>query len=488
MKYIEYLKRWRRKRDDWQINADPDADWRQMSSLLDEYMPVKDSDDGSAAGRGFRLLPIIFISLSAAAMVFVTSKVVRHEWASAKKSQVRHPHGRYSDKNLGDSSVAQYTDADTSGFFADSTSSEPADKSRSAVNSKDDKAYQLVKNLPAAGRTAEAVSATSNKDEAGKKFRGSVRNGEPDKNHSGHVSSDSTAHQKSMIYSGSNKRGHTVPSSSNRNTKGAQQEVNNYHHADKLQALLDEARQNWGFDIPQLIDPLLKYPRPRSRPLPFTNDDQKNTNPSKSGSANSSLEWGLLVGFNSPGSFTPKSQNANFYGGLAFDPFVGAYAAYHPGDKWGIGLQLRVLSPSTITGNYQIPHKIQKDSTTITTYRAQPDSRKLYSVQMPVYATYQITNFAAIKAGPVLSLPVKQFSIAKTDSASRQLLGTSHYDQKLDLGFTGGIILRYKRLSFDAAYLRGLTTHQVRSDSLSYRVHNSQLQFTIGIQLGGRKR
>jgi len=487
MKASEYLKRWREKRGEWRIDDNADADWGQMSSLLDEHMPVKDDDD-PAAGRRFRLLPIMFISISAAAMVFVTSKVVRHERAATKKS---HKHYRSAplDKKMADSSKIQYNDVDSSGFPGDSTSMDQKNNMKAVDSVRNAPVGQLTESVTAAGAHTKSSAVIPNNNERGNKPGNSGKENHLDNKNTSGLLAGTRNMETSSINTGSNNRSHNVQSFTDKTRVQLQAQKNYY--PDKSTLLLGEPFQSLNFNMPQATTLFIGYPHSNLVLAPLDKSKIKNgpSSPaSKSKSAgNSPLEWGLLIGVNSPGSFTPKNQNANFYGSLGIDPFAGAYATYHFGDKWGAGLQLRVLSPSTITGNYQIPHKIQTDSINTTTYRAQPDSRKLYSVQVPVYATYQLSNFAALKAGPVLSFPIKQLSTAKTDSASAQLLTSSRYDQKFDLGLTGGVILRYKRLSFDIAYLRGFTTHTVKSDSLSYKMHNSQLQFTIGIQLGGKK-
>jgi hypothetical protein len=423
-------------------------------------------------------------------MVFVTSKVVKHEWAAIKNGHI-HYQSRYQHKNLADSSVTRNNDMDTARFIIDSTSAGQKNDIKASDNRKKRYADSLIGNLSAAGSLTKSLKVDPNKGKTDNNVSSSpIANDQEAKNLKNLFTGKSRV-DKNSVGARSNNRSYTIKSFSDQSRAQLQGQAN--YRTDNSRILLSYPYQSLNFNMPQATTLPMGYPHANLSLAPLAKGNIKNKS---SGSASkpqsagnlSSFEWGLLVGVNSPGSFTPKSQNANFYGSLGIDPFAGAYATYHFSDKWRAGLQLRVLSPSTITGSYQIPHKIQNDSINTTTYRAQADSRKLYSIQVPIYATCQLTNFAALKGGPVLGFPIKQFSTAKTDSASMQLLTSSRYDQKFDLGLSGGVTLRYKRFSFDVAYLRGLTTHNVKGDSLSYKMHNSQLQFTIGIQLGWKKR
>ena len=65
-----------------------------------------------------------------------------------------------------------------------------------------------------------------------------------------------------------------------------------------------------------------------------TNKNQKeksvrNKNSSSKASNPLSLDWGILTGVNSAGSFTAKNQNANFYGSAPVDLFFGVFAAWN---------------------------------------------------------------------------------------------------------------------------------------------------------------
>jgi hypothetical protein len=204
------------------------------------------------------------------------------------------------------------------------------------------------------------------------------------------------------------------------------------------------------------------------------------TQKDKTNRSNGSFEWGVLIGVNSNGSFTAKDLNHNYYGSLPVDIFTGAYGTYHLSPKWGIGTQVMILSPMAIKGG------TYTDS--LATPRNVSDSKKVYSVEFPLYATYQFTKSIGFKAGPAISFPVKQYNTdTRIDSVSSSIIKHSRYDEKPDYGFTGGINFRYKRIIFETTYLKGLTRHSITSDSLIHKSTNNTFQFTIKLQLGNIK-
>ena len=521
--WLQYLKLWQKKRGEWPVGDDADAGWTGMQSLLDEHMPVDDDKAGGAfKKRGINLVSVMLISLSAAAMVYVTAKVVKSKFMTAHT--VHHYHHKHHGRRTGIDSLA---DADSllNDSIAVSRDSINQVKGVSGIDGQKDQLSAsdktvAQKNLgnvglskPADGPTGGAAhrepdpaknAAGLKRDAALNSQRRSDQNNTNGRQRA--TVNDVTANRADELAKTGNRDKGTPPAAN-----GAADQTQQNYRADNSagnpatsntvnpsnaftpgneNVLLAEPRQSFGITMTNPNQhPVLTYiyPAPKQDVLPMAPGKAPKI---KNGgqSSNSNLEWGVLIGVNSAGSFTPKSQNSNFYGSLPVDGFLGLYAACDVSDKWAVGTQVRVLSPSVISGNYQIPHILTDSPKTVTAYRAQADSRKLYSVQIPLYAAYKATDVFSFKAGPLISLPTKQFTTAKTDSASSALLMGSHYDQKPDLGLSGGVSLRYKWLSFDIMYLRGITNHKVASDSLSYNVHNSQLQFTIGIQLGGKKK
>ncbi len=75
---LKYLKLWQKKRNGLCVDDDQRKDWLEMHALLDQHMPVSTSlpDDKPSRSKGFKLLSVLFVSLSAAAMTYVVSHIV----------------------------------------------------------------------------------------------------------------------------------------------------------------------------------------------------------------------------------------------------------------------------------------------------------------------------------------------------------------------------------------------------------------------------
>ncbi|SDP71789.1 Outer membrane protein beta-barrel domain-containing protein [Mucilaginibacter sp. OK268] len=208
----------------------------------------------------------------------------------------------------------------------------------------------------------------------------------------------------------------------------------------------------------------------------------------------SDLDWGILIGVNSSGSFTPKDQNANIYGNLPVDIYLGLFATYHFNDKWSVNTQIRVLNPQNLNSSFSHTVDVNESKKDSAKVLAITDSRKAYFLSIPIYLVYKINNNISLKGGPVINIPVKQITNStslqpglKLDTAynikvSNQLKAIK-YDQKINLGISGGVSLQYKRLILEATYLKSLSSYNVISDFGNYKSNKGTVQITIGLQL-----
>lgn len=497
---VQYLKLWQEKRSELQINDDPASDWLGMQALLDEHLPVGDLPDSGKSSKPprFKLLSMMFIALSAAAMVHFAVKF--------SKPKVNAHHPKHSHKmHRGHMSKSDSLEAlNNPDSIVNRPDSIPGANQISALqNTEAGKLSTDSKSLIPAGAktlpdntlktTQHADSLTASKENTHNAQTTNKRGNAPANNSS--VAHRQTEFNRIARLNAENHStsSHLSPSTigtANPGTQGSNNGpttlINSSFGQYNSALTLETPRQS--FTINNTMSnqfPIVNRPAFRK---PVLDKPQKEPKVKTTGSTGSSFEWGLLIGANSKGSFTPKSQNSNFYGRLPVDLFAGAFGSFNFNEKWAFSPQARVLSPVVLSGNYKISHSTQRtDTINITTTRYINDSKKVYSVQVPLYVAYKATNAISLKAGPVFSIPVKQFGIAKIDSANRSILGISRYDQKLDLGLSGGISVRYKRLIFEATYLKGLTSHRVGTDSLSFSSQANSLQFTIGIQLGKKK-
>ncbi|HWZ35988.1 MAG TPA: outer membrane beta-barrel protein [Mucilaginibacter sp.] len=223
--------------------------------------------------------------------------------------------------------------------------------------------------------------------------------------------------------------------------------------------------------------------------------DAKTSKPARK-PAHGNLDWGLLAGTDGMGSLTPQSQNHNIYGSLPIDIYVGLFGTYNLNDHWAIGLQSRLLVPHTVNGHYSYNH-VKTDTPKTTETIQISDSRKVYTLDFPVHLIYKVNPNISLKAGPILSIPVKTAngtyptagndSTGNGNSVTRSLNATAPA-KKILFGASAGIGFSYKFLWFDAMYNYSPQPLNMRSDLGSYTSNTNSLQLTIGIKLNKSKK
>ena len=514
---LRYLKLWQKKRNEMQADDDPQADWLRMQSLLDEQMPEVKRSSGF---KGLRILPTMFIAFSAAAMVYMVGNIVSLEKHKHPIKHSRHhaghinPGSRVTDSlNAIDTLNANITlQTKDSSLLTSQTAPVQGDslmKSNAGKHIANN--GMLANNLnPGVGR-----GAVNNKP--------AVLNGQ-NQSLSPSVTSRGSGLTNASSLGGRNQSrfAHNAGSSTNRlvinhppdhsgqsNSPKSNNSVvddavisnsiagNNNNHSIQDKPLMLAVQPQFNFSpinniqhmaLPALSSSLQKKTSGQAQTGKTKKDKTKkvkNSNPSN-------IDWGILTGINSSGSFTPKSQNANFYGSAPVDIYFGLFASYRLNSAWAINPQIRLFSPQSITTTYAHANQSKIDSNQNLTITA---SRKVYAVSVPVYAVYNVTNNISFKAGPVINFPIKQINTnsllqpaaIKADSTYYAnitgVLNKTQYDQKLNFGISAGASIKYKRFIFEATYLKSLSGYGVTSGLGSYKSYNGTFQFTIGFQL-----
>ncbi len=229
----------------------------------------------------------------------------------------------------------------------------------------------------------------------------------------------------------------------------------------------------------------------------FKDQQSGSVNNKPSNSKNSKLDWGILAGVNTAGSFTAKSQNANFYGSFPVDAFFGLFVTYNFSDKWGVNLGIRGLNPQNLSGSYT--HANESKIDTLQTLNIS-DSRKVYFVDVPLNLVFKPNQYLSLKAGPVFSLPVKQVNGISTFQTGKlkkdslyyvkvtQTINATNYTQSVNVGLSFGASAQTGRFIFDAAYIRGLKGLTVGSGLGSYTANSNYFLFTVGFKLNRLKK
>jgi hypothetical protein len=211
-----------------------------------------------------------------------------------------------------------------------------------------------------------------------------------------------------------------------------------------------------------------------------------------------SLDWGILVGVNTPGSFTPKAQNKNIYGSLPVDGYTGLFATYNFSSKVAVDMQVKMLIPTNTSDSYNHVYILKTDTgATIQRTFKITDTRKIYSAQVPVHLVYNITKNISVKAGPVINLPIKHFGATSVTTATTDTLGylkrltdtasAISFEKKLSLGVSGGIGFTFKRLKLEGTYYRGSQPYKISSPLRSYSTNTNNVQITLGFKLNKTK-
>jgi hypothetical protein len=207
-------------------------------------------------------------------------------------------------------------------------------------------------------------------------------------------------------------------------------------------------------------------------------------------------DWGILLGANSSGSFTSGAQNSNFYGSFPVDIYAGLFTTYHLNNRWAINAQVRLLTPLNLSGSYDNKNYSNVDSAQFVKVT---DSRKAYFVNVPIHVMYKINNNISIKGGPVINLPVKQINgntnLQRLDinldttyfANALNKIKTTRYDQKMNIGLSGGVNIQFNRLIFEALYQKSLSGYMVTSDFGNYKTNPGSLQISVGFKLNSSK-
>ena len=544
---------WQAKRSELKLTHDPQSGWMEMQSLLDQHMPVTHTggtSGGSMGASGFKLLSFLLVGLSAAVLVYFLSHKAKINDNQAHRDSLS---AISKTTLLADSlkSVAipnSSANASATSQKKDSLDNRPGSKQGTITPNPGSIPAVVGKNGTSAASpnyntngSSTAASAKSNLNAKGDKTRSladidktrnsranSSGNNKPglsanDKRRARLLNSSNTVNNRLSASPGTSSKGgtdgvfltgrgntHPYHNGDSKNTTGSNQpnkysnQENGTHtsgYSQRPKAFIDVPTQKMVFDFGKKYSPPFSAalggskitPAKAANPLKNSKILKKTKNKN---TKSSSLDWGILTGINSSGSFTPKGQNVNFYGSSSVDAWFGLFASVKVQDKWSINIQLRALSPQTLSGSYTHANQSKVDSGQVLSIT---DSRKAYLVTLPVQLAYKINNNFRVKAGPVFGIPVKQLGGSSTLSPAGikadstyyrnaiTELDKSKYEQKINLGLSGGVSYQYKRFIFGADYSKSLTGYTVSSGLGSYNSHAGSLQISIGVQLSKPK-
>ncbi len=525
---------WQKKRSELPVNDNPQADWNDMRSLLDKHLPVTGNSGGGLSSKKFKLWPMLLVSLSAAAMTYFTVHIVEK-----RNKQYQHHNKNYK-LRAGTSHYGDSLSSADSSTRKDST----ANKDDSLAGLKQAGANNPGMAKPGSDKTANTTSGTIPAKDSSAAAKGgnsvlanisvksrAIVNSRQNKN-AGRTSlaNNQVGHNRpfssrggqnsTILAPGTNQglfqsRGTRQPNTSNMAGHQYNADASNSKMLPGESIYLTPAQPKPDFDLGTnylasatgasnnltLQKPVFaRLNDGKKSSQNGKNDKQKNgigKNAKGKPPTPLNLDWGILAGVNSSGSFTAKSQNANFYGSSPVDLYVGLFATYNINDKWGFNAQARALSPQSFSGTYTHANQSKVDSGQVLQIT---DKRKAYFVSIPVHLVYKATDILSFKAGPVINIPVKQVAGSsvlqpagiKADSTyfatATTALNATKYTPTFNLGFSGGVSIHYQRLIIEATYLKGLSGQKVTSGLGNYNGYYNSFQFTIGFQLNKLKK
>jgi hypothetical protein len=177
--------------------------------------------------------------------------------------------------------------------------------------------------------------------------------------------------------------------------------------------------------------------------------------------------------------------------------YVGVFGAYSIKTNLLLNVGIRLNTSTALSGSYITkPSGYLRD--TVSTYKIS-DNRKLMVLNVPLTLEYRLSNKISINAGPVISFPLSQSKInIQSERYKAQLPSTKYLDSarhsavdstlnytkvnKVNLGITGGISVRFHQFYIEGKYLRNLTPYKVSNKLGGYQQYNGSFQLGLRYQ------
>ncbi len=192
--------------------------------------------------------------------------------------------------------------------------------------------------------------------------------------------------------------------------------------------------------------------------------------------------------------YTP-TYNYGFEAGLNIGSyqniFLGINAAYAINKRLLINTGLKLNLATPMEGSYRHPNYNLKDSASKENLTIL-DQRKLTTADITLGLEYKISNRISVKAAPVISLLVINGGTGSTLSSVKNPLDTAFNSKKINaalsnstinkfnIGFSGGLNIRFKQFNIEAGYRQNFMPYKVSSDMGSYKKTFKTFQIGLG--------
>ena len=490
-----YQKLWRKKLDELPLEQDARSRWSDMKKLLDEHMPETGTVEGNRVKpSGTSLVSLLGYIIPAAAMIgaigyfyfLVKPEIVQVE---KTKQQIHLDMLKHSlikiDRMRKDSIYTKQLPLTGNAFVKNGNATIYPNKNSNAVNKAETATLNsgtMIKALSGGSRFYQVMLPKRTTSISSKRSLPFTSKEKPNglQNHSG-VQKIVNENEKQII---TNKGKHTdsvdkiISEGRYSNGKNDAEYSNSTNKQPVRQALAGDVAK---------FDPVKQAPAIAAA-VKKDNDQHKvggkpdvvkSKNTAKGKKTKVMLtppyNYGLETGLNT-------GNNVSFY--------LGAFGSYAVNKRWLFDAEVRINSYRKLSGEYSHPSYYRPDS--LPPFKI-IDSRKLLVLDIPINLEYRISKTISIKAGPVISLSLKQTGISSRLSTIADLRDTVYHTKeinkainntvisKVSFGFTSGLSFHLKKFDLNGNY-QLLTPYKVSNDLGSYR--KAYYTFQIGIGYG----
>jgi len=515
----QYLKLWQQKRNDLQVDMDPQADWSAMQHLLDQQLPVVNPNTNNTNPDGnlvkqlshFAKFKLIYIAAALITLATITYLVIQHRAATKNnkpaKNEVRADSilqkNQQTDSTRNEIPVSKASENNgvSDKNIGNKNSSRPLD-SVASVNPVNGSVNNLSKSGLGTNKSSGLLLST-NKIKGSLVLKGNKTNSHIKSNNNINKRRDFNSNNAKLLANQSKQ-----VSGTNRvvvNSQNISQVVN-----DNLPRTNIIISQSWSVPFVFYGNDNLLVNNYTTAGIADVAKSIKTKNrigqslitktPKIKTHTSFNLDWGFLAGVSIPGSFTSKNQNKNFYGSLPIDAYTGLFATYNISNKWAVDMQVKLLIPNKANETYNHVYTTKGDTGQMLQHSFKiTDSRKIYSAQIPVHLVYNVTPAISVKAGPVINLPIKFIGLSTVSAIGtfkdtvgyiNRLIDTVNsvnFEKKVTVGVSGGIGYNYKRIKLEATYYYNPQPIKISTPLRSYTNSTNNLQITIGFKLNKTK-
>ncbi len=484
-----YQKLWRKKLDELPVQQDTESSWPDMKKLLDEHMPEMDTDGGRNSNSfGNSLVSLLGYLIPIAVIIGAIGYFYSPRYIKPKNVQKQ----KTKQQEVLDSLKHEQIKIDHIGNDNTGTKALPVNGNTFVQNGNPTVYPVKENNILSKEETAASNSGTRIK--ILKYNRRGFSVGSPKKTAfvfykrsllSAGIKKPDDFHNRSIVETGLKDNGNPVLFEGGKQTDSVTKISSESRYLDgKNEAAYSKGTTDQsitqastsGSAKPDLLKqvPAIITAGKKTGGKP-NGLESKNTAKGKKASIfiTPRYNYGLEIGVNTAGK-------VSFY--------FGAFGSYALNKRLLVNAGVRINSYRQLSGEYSHPSYYRPDS--LPPFKV-IDSRKLLTFDIPVNLEYRISKTISIKAGPVISLSLKQTGISSKLAPIADHRDTVYHSKEINkaigstviskasFGFMGCVSFHLKKFDLNSNY-QLLTPYKVSNDLGSYRKTYHTVQIGIG--------